>query len=127
MSEPAVSRNAPGDWRSLGACRQEDPELFFPMAQGQGIVQLQQAKVICARCPVRAECLEFAVQTVQDHGVWGGLSEEERRNLRRARRRRELRLLASGRSARRADGGCGRERAGLNEVGASSAKAARRA
>jgi WhiB family transcriptional regulator, redox-sensing transcriptional regulator len=127
MSEPAASRHGQDDWRSIGACRQEDPELFFPMAQGQGLVQLQQAKAICARCSVRVQCLEFAVQTVQDHGVWGGMSEEERRNLRRARRRRELRFLASGKPALRPDAGCGRERAGRDEVGAASAKATRRA
>jgi WhiB family redox-sensing transcriptional regulator len=98
MSEPAFSRDdQPGredqhGWRSLGACRLEDPELFFPMAQGSGLDQLQRARAVCARCPVRAECLSFAVETVQDHGVWGGTSEEERRALRRARQRRELRL-----------------------------------
>jgi WhiB family redox-sensing transcriptional regulator len=104
MSEPAVSSHGQDDWRSLGACRREDPELFFPMAQGPGLIQLQRAKAICGRCPVQGECLEFAVQTVQDHGVWGGLSEEERRNLRRARRRRELRCLASGKPARQPAG-----------------------
>jgi len=76
-----------GDWRSLGACRHEDPELFFPIVPtGPGLQQVSRAKAICARCPVRAECLSFAIETVQDHGVWGGTSEEERRAMRRARK-----------------------------------------
>jgi WhiB family transcriptional regulator, redox-sensing transcriptional regulator len=74
------------DWRSLSACRHADPELFFPVVEsGPGLVQLEAAKAVCARCAVRAECLSFATATVQDHGVWGGTSEEERRTARRAR------------------------------------------
>jgi WhiB family transcriptional regulator, redox-sensing transcriptional regulator len=77
------------DWRELSACRQEDPDLFFPLvAAGPGLVQIERAKAVCARCPVRAECLRFAMETAQDHGVWGGASEDERRALRRARNRR---------------------------------------
>ena len=76
-------------WRELSACRQEDPDLFFPLvAAGPGLVQIERAKAVCARCPVRAECLRFAMETAQDHGVWGGASEDERRALRRARNRR---------------------------------------
>jgi WhiB family transcriptional regulator, redox-sensing transcriptional regulator len=113
MSEPSITTE-PTDWRSLGACRQEDPELFFPVAQtGPGLVQLDQARAICARCEVRAECLDFALETVQDHGVWGGKSEDERRALRRAR----LRGSRSARAARQARPQAGRsrrERAGAN-------------
>ena len=76
-------------WRELSACRQEDPDLFFPLVPaGPGLVQIERAKAVCARCQVRAECLRFAMETVQDHGVWGGASEDERRALRRARNRR---------------------------------------
>jgi len=68
------------DWRLLAACRQADPELFFPVsASGPSLDQVTQAKVICAGCPVRRQCLAFARDTRQDHGVWGGMSEEERR------------------------------------------------
>jgi WhiB family transcriptional regulator, redox-sensing transcriptional regulator len=77
------------DWRELSACRQEDPELFFPLVPaGPGLTQIARAKAVCARCQVRADCLRFAMETLQDHGVWGGTSEEERRALCRARNRR---------------------------------------
>jgi WhiB family redox-sensing transcriptional regulator len=59
-SSTTTETTEPTDWRSLGACRQEDPELFFPVAQaGPGLVQLNKARAICARCEVRAECLSF--------------------------------------------------------------------
>lgn len=125
MDEPAVSRQGWADWRSAGACQQEDPDIFFPMSKGPGLVQLQRAKAVCAGCPVRAECLEFAVRTVQDHGVWGGTSEDERRALRRARRRHERRSLASGVPVQRAEAGCGHERGPRYEI--SSGPARRRA
>ena len=68
------------DWRLLAACRHADPELFFPVsASGPSLDQVTQAKAICAGCPVRRQCLAFALDTRQDHGVWGGTSEEERR------------------------------------------------
>jgi WhiB family transcriptional regulator, redox-sensing transcriptional regulator len=67
------------DWRLLAACRHADPELFFPVSgSGPSLDQVTQAKVICAGCPVRRQCLAFALDTRQDHGVWGGMSEEER-------------------------------------------------
>ncbi len=74
-------------WRSRGACVSADPDLFFPISPaGASQRQVAQAKAVCARCAVRAECLSFAVETRQAHGVWGGLDEEEL-----ARRRRSLR------------------------------------
>jgi WhiB family redox-sensing transcriptional regulator len=74
------------DWLRLGACRDEDPELFFPIASaGPGSAQVAAAKAVCARCTVREACLRFALRANQDHGVWGGTSEEERRMLRHAR------------------------------------------
>jgi WhiB family redox-sensing transcriptional regulator len=71
------------EWRSRSACRDQDPELFFP-AQGSlaVFVQLARAKAICGRCPVARECLRYALATGQ-HGVWGGTSEDERRAMRR--------------------------------------------
>lgn len=75
-------RYAEADWRSRGACLSVDPELFFPLSSvGPAAGQLSQAKVVCARCPVRAECLDFALATRQVHGVWGGTSEDERRRI----------------------------------------------
>lgn len=74
--------HAEPDWRSQSACLTADPELFFPLSSmGPSLDQLTEAKKVCGRCPVRAECLDFALATQQVHGVWGGLSEEERRPL----------------------------------------------
>ncbi len=75
-------------WVERARCRSEDPELFFPMGAGDRfIVQVDRAKAVCGRCPVRPECLEWALVTCQDAGVWGGLDEEERRRIRRERRK----------------------------------------
>ena len=70
----------PGEhWRTLAACQFADPDLFFPISSsGPAGVQVAQAKAICAGCPVRQQCLAFALRTHQVHGVWGGLSEQER-------------------------------------------------
>ncbi len=76
------------DWVHHARCRNEDPELFFPIGTtGQAAVQIEAAKAVCVRCDVRPECLEWAMETGQEAGVWGGLSEDERRALRRSRRR----------------------------------------
>jgi len=80
------------DWVNNAKCREEDPELFFPIGStGPAAIQVEAAKSVCMACDVRADCLEWALTTGQDAGVWGGLSEDERRALRRARRR-EARL-----------------------------------
>jgi WhiB family redox-sensing transcriptional regulator len=72
------------DWRHLSACRDEDGDLFFPIGSaGPALIQVEQAKAVCRRCPVTDECLQFALDTGQDHGVFGGLSEGERRELKR--------------------------------------------
>ena len=79
------------DWRKLAACRDTDPDLFFPVGTtGPAIEQIDNAKAVCQTCEAQVPCLEFALSTNQDSGVWGGTSEEERRKLRRqwmARRR----------------------------------------
>lgn len=76
------------DWRHSALCRDEDPELFFPVGNsGPALLQIAEAKAVCARCPVREQCLEWALATGQDAGVWGGLSEDERRSLKRRRAR----------------------------------------
>ena len=75
------------DWRHDARCRDEDPELFFPVGEtGPARQQTAEAKAVCRRCPVAADCLAWALKTGQDAGVWGGLSENERRALRRGRR-----------------------------------------
>jgi WhiB family redox-sensing transcriptional regulator len=80
------------NWRDHAACRHEDPELFFPIGtSGPALLQTEQAKAVCRRrCPVQEQCLQWALDTGQAIGVWGGTSENERRTLKRraaARRR----------------------------------------
>ena len=76
------------DWRHTAACRDEDPELFFPIGTtGPALMQIEDAKTICQRCDVVDVCLSWALETGQDAGVWGGTSEEERRALKRRRAR----------------------------------------
>ncbi|OXM73455.1 MULTISPECIES: WhiB family transcriptional regulator [Amycolatopsis] len=78
------------DWRTSAACRDEDPELFFPVSEmGPGARQVARAKAVCASCPVRAECLAYALDTGLDNGIFGGTTEGERRSLIRSRRRAE--------------------------------------
>lgn len=80
------------DWREAASCRDTDPDLFFPIGStGAAIEQIESAKAVCRQCPSQTECLEFALATNQEAGVWGGTSEDERRKLRKAwlaRRRR---------------------------------------
>ncbi len=74
------------DWRDQAACRDLDPELFFPVGNaGPALLQIDRAKQVCADCPVRAPCLEWALDSGQEAGVWGGTSEDERRALRSRR------------------------------------------
>jgi len=83
------------DFRHRAVCRDEDPELFFPVGtSGPAVEQEAEAKAVCHRCPVAAECLAFALETGQDHGVFGGMSETERRQLRRRRSRSALEVSA---------------------------------
>ena len=80
------------DWRHRAACLTEDPELFFPVGNtGPAIMQIAEAKKVCDRCEVRQECLQWALESGQDHGVWGGLSEDERRSMKRRNARSRLR------------------------------------
>ena len=75
------------DWRLRSACTDVDTNLFFPVGlTGDAIDQTNLAKAICRECPVQAQCLEFALRTTQDYGVWGGRTEDERRAIRRSRR-----------------------------------------
>ena len=76
-------------WRVAAACQTIEPDLFFPIsASARNQNQVDAAKAVCASCLVRRECLEFAVDTRQMHGVWGGLTEEERYRAIAADRRR---------------------------------------
>lgn len=75
----------PTNWRDDAACRKYDPELFFPDGStGHWALQIEEAKAVCNfRCPVVERCLQWALESGQDSGVWGGLSEDERRAMKR--------------------------------------------
>ena len=75
---------ASDEWRRVSACRDTDPDLFFPVGTtGPAIEQIENAKAVCDSCEAQTECLEYALATNQDSGIWGGTSEEERRKLRK--------------------------------------------
>lgn len=89
MSNPEVDDfNADSNWRMLGACRGLDPEVFYPDEDADA----EAAKEVCRQCIVRVKCLEFALETREKHGVWGGATERERRAMlsRKARAARRL-------------------------------------
>ena len=90
-------------WRNRATCLGEDPELFFPIGHGgPAFVQIEEAKAICRRCEVVETCLRWALESGADTGVWGGLSDDERRSLKRRRARaRVLSLLVGGQGHRR--------------------------
>jgi WhiB family redox-sensing transcriptional regulator len=69
----------PHPWQADAHCAQTDPEAFFPEKGGY----TRDAKKICAACEVRAQCLEYALKNDERFGIWGGLSERERRKLRK--------------------------------------------
>lgn len=68
-------------WQDLAKCRGADPDLFFP----ERGASTRTAKGICRECSVQAECLEFAIVSSEKFGIWGGMSERERRKIRRER------------------------------------------
>ncbi|MBX3068733.1 MAG: WhiB family transcriptional regulator [Cryobacterium sp.] len=84
LGVPGVRQNLgdeddPLSWQADALCAQTDPEAFFPEKGGS----TREAKNICASCEVRAQCLEYALKNDERFGIWGGLSERERRKLRR--------------------------------------------
>lgn len=66
-------------WHEFALCSYVDPDVFFPEKGGSS----REAKRICARCTVQTECLDYALQNDERFGIWGGLSERERRRLKR--------------------------------------------
>jgi hypothetical protein len=75
------------NWRAYRACTIENAELFFPVGDSAlARAQAEQAKQVCRRCPVAEWCLQWALETRQDSGVWGGLSEDDRRRIHRRKR-----------------------------------------
>jgi WhiB family redox-sensing transcriptional regulator len=80
------------DWRAAGACLSADPELFFPIAEGgPAALQVSSALGVCAGCGVRQQCLDFAMQMGETHGIWGGTTPQERIRARRRNARRQAR------------------------------------
>jgi WhiB family transcriptional regulator, redox-sensing transcriptional regulator len=81
-------------WWTRAACASADPELFFPISySGPALRQVARAKAICARCPIQQECLSYALDAGSIQGVWGGMTEEERRRLARRKRRAQAHLV----------------------------------
>ena len=70
-------------WRQRAACRGVDPDIFYPVSDDDA----GEAKAVCARCPVREPCLEYALVNRERDGVWGGATERERRRILRQRRK----------------------------------------
>jgi WhiB family redox-sensing transcriptional regulator len=87
------------EWWSLAACQHVNPDLFFPIsAAGPAQAQIAGAKAVCARCPVRHDCLRYALAAGPVQGVWGGTSEEERRLLRQREAKARVRARRDGRA-----------------------------
>jgi WhiB family transcriptional regulator, redox-sensing transcriptional regulator len=84
-----VATKATSSWWELAACRSADPEIFFPISwTGPGRADVTRAKAICADCRIQRLCLDYAIDSGQADGVWGGTTEEERRLI--AARRNDL-------------------------------------
>jgi hypothetical protein len=99
ITMPGPSVPPLGEWHSRGLCVGEDPEAFFPSHGDPGT----RARQVCAACSVRDECLSYAT-AADESGIWGGLDQQERRNLNRRQRRRRHATIsaASGQSWRTA-------------------------
>jgi WhiB family redox-sensing transcriptional regulator len=102
MSAPAgaPALRSGTSWRNRSACVAADPNLFFPPRGTATVATTEQARAICARCPVRLACLTFALDYAIDFGIWGGCTREERRELRRGqaetqRRERDAAIAAA--------------------------------
>lgn len=87
VPQPASALSS--SWREAAACREHgvDPEIFFPVGEtGPALRLIREAKAVCARCPVIAECREWALRAGEPDGIWGGMTTTERRRARRLRR-----------------------------------------
>lgn len=84
-SLPQLSASRSTEWQQYGLCRVEDSGVFFPPTHFEHKPEREareaKAKAICMRCPVRIECLEWALETREPFGVWGGYSESERKQI----------------------------------------------
>jgi WhiB family redox-sensing transcriptional regulator len=87
----ALINQGPRAWQARANCMGVDPELFFP-ERGSST---REAKEVCRGCVVRGDCLEFAIVNSEKFGIWGGMSERERRRVRRARLSQQREVAAS--------------------------------
>lgn len=94
VAEPRKLRRMlrPEAWQADAACKGIDPNLFHPTDSSP--TTIRDAKKVCVDCPVRKQCLDYAMRNRENDGVWGGLSTEERRSLRRRIQRRERKVKA---------------------------------
>jgi WhiB family redox-sensing transcriptional regulator len=76
---PVVAASGDASWRDAALCAQSDPEAWFPEKGGSS----REAKAVCRMCLVRADCLEYALDKQEKFGIWGGMSERERRRIKR--------------------------------------------
>jgi WhiB family redox-sensing transcriptional regulator len=87
---PDVASGLVAEWKERAACAGYPSTFFFPTGESSAAL-VEKARAVCRECPVSEDCLEFAFETNQVAGIWGGTTEEERRTLRRkwltARRR----------------------------------------
>jgi WhiB family transcriptional regulator, redox-sensing transcriptional regulator len=91
------------EWWGLAACRDAEPEVFFPIsATAASRDTVQRAKAVCSSCPVQSQCLSYALRHRQEQGIWGGLTEDERRLLSRRLARNERAATRSAALATRA-------------------------
>ncbi|MER3395430.1 MAG: transcriptional regulator [Acidimicrobiia bacterium] len=81
VPEQAVVGDEDLSWQAYAACMGVDPDLFFP----ERGASTREAKAVCSRCVVRTECLEYALANAEKFGIWGGMSERERRKIRKLR------------------------------------------
>jgi WhiB family redox-sensing transcriptional regulator len=84
VTMPGPPAAALGEWHSRGLCAGEDPEVFFPSHGHPGT----EARQVCAACRVRSDCRDYAT-AADEFGIWGGLDQQERRNLKRRRQRKK--------------------------------------
>ncbi|MGP8065370.1 MAG: WhiB family transcriptional regulator [Acidimicrobiales bacterium] len=91
MDIQALINQGPRAWQARANCMGVDPELFFP-ERGSST---REAKEVCRGCVVRVDCLEFAIANSEKFGIWGGMSERERRRVRRARLLQQREVAAS--------------------------------
>lgn len=82
MSEASLATGMSEGWRESAICKDLETDMFFPIGNGDRYtMQVEAAKAVCRQCVVQTACLDFALQTKEDHGIYGGATPEERRRM----------------------------------------------